>query len=533
MSSNEKEVSSNSVIAEALKNPALALLELERIRCEESLYEFIQSAWHTIHPGTPFEGGWAIETMCRHLEAVTNGEINRLLINVPPGCTKSMLVNVFWPAWEWGPKKKAHHKFISTAHNKELPIRDMDYCRDVIKSEWYRQFWKIEFKRSKDGKQEFANTEQGVRYAGSVGSKLTGRRGHRFIIDDPHSVASAESDAERHTAAFWFTETTPTRFDDPKNPVYVIIMQRLHEADVSGIVIKKLQEQGWVHLCLPMEFEKDFRSHTVVPSPFGRGRRMRRVLKEGEPLPYYVPDKTGKVMWPQDPRTDEGELLWEARYDRDSVEDLKIQFRAEGGSYAEAAQLQQRPVPRGGGMFKRKDWVFYDKAPECATVVRGWDLAATKDGHAAYTVGLKLGRTKAGAYVVLDVIRWRGTSFEVEEELLSCAERDRCPQSIPQDPGQAGKSQKNNFAVLLDGHDIHFSPESGEKKDRARPIAAQHEAGNLGMVRASWNDALIAEGAMFPNGDFLDQIDALSRAHAWILAQKGPGLALTPGMVVT
>jgi len=522
----------NKLISEALKNPQAALRELERIRCEESLYEFIRCAWHTIHPGTPFEGGWAIQTMCRHLEAVTAGKINRLLINIPPGCTKSMLVNVFWPAWEWGPKGLAYHKFISTAHNKELPIRDMDYCRDVIKSEWFASNWPIEFKRSKDGKQEFANTHQGVRYAGSVGSKLTGRRGHRFIIDDPLTPGSAESDAERATASFWFTETVPTRFDDPKNPVMVIIMQRLHQQDTSGIVINKLWEQGWVHLILPMEFEPEFRAYTPVPSPFGTPRRMRRVLEDGEPIARWVPDPNGEVMYPQDPRTEDGELLWPERYDRQSVEDLKIQFRAEGGSYAEAAQLQQRPVPRGGGMFRRKDIAILDRAPECDVVCRGWDLAATKDGG-AYTVGLKLGRTREGQYVILDVDRFRGSAFEVEESIRRDADQDRCPQSLPQDPGQAGKAQKCRLAAILDGHDVHFSLESGDKADRARPISAQSEAGNLAMVRAPWNDAFLAEASLFPNGNFLDQVDALSRAHHWIIANSGHSVAIIPGIAVT
>ena len=523
----------SQILTNALQNPQAALRELERIRCEESLYEFIKAGWHTIHPGTEFEGGWAIETMCRHLEAVSRGEITRLLINVPPGCTKSMLVNVFWPAWEWGPAKMPHLKYISTAHNKELPIRDMDYCRDVIKSEWYQSHWPIEFKTSKDGKQEFANTSQGTRYAGSVGSKLTGRRGHRFIIDDPLTPGSAESEAERHTASFWFTETVPTRFDDPKQPVMVIIMQRLHEMDTSGIVIKKLWEQGWTHLCLPMEYESQFCSYTEVPSPFGEARPMRRVLEEGEPIARWVPDPQGKLMYPQDARSEEGELLWPERYDRAAVEDLKIQFRAEGGTYAEACQLQQRPVPRGGGMFDRKKVEILDKAPECQTVCRGWDLAATKDGHGAFTVGLKLGRTREGQYVILDINRFRGGPFEVEQEMKHNADTDRCPISVPQDPGQAGKAQKARLAALLDGHDVHFSPETGSKEDRARPMAAQCEAGNLAMVRASWNDAFLAEAGLFPNGEFLDQIDALSRAHAWILSQNDPGLALVPGLAVT
>ena len=525
----------NPILARALKHPKLALLELERLRCEDSLYEFVKSAWHTLHPGTPFIGGWAIETMCHHLEAVTRGEVQKLLINVPPGCTKSMLVNVFWPAWEWGPKGLAHYQYISASYEKGLSTRDLMYCRDLLKSEWYQRNWPLEFKADSDGKQEYANEKRGWRYATSVGAGLTGRRGHRFIIDDPHSVGLAESDTERETARFWFSETTPTRFVDQKKPVYVIIMQRLHETDISGVVINKLADDGWVHLCLPMEHagpevdddtgDRIYRSWTPVRNPGTRGKRMRRVKKDGDPIPYFVPDPKGEMLWPQDQRTKSGELLWEERFDRDSIESLKLQLSAEGGSYAVACQLQQRPVPRGGGMFQKDDFFYLDQAPkmsDIAEICRGWDLAATKKNKAAFTVGLKLCRLFDGRYVILDVDRFRGSAREVENRVKADAEADGhgCPVSIPQDPGQAGKAQKGGFAALLDGYVCHFSPETGSKENRALPLSAQCEAGNLGMVRAPWNDAFVAEACMFPASEFKDQIDAASAAANKLMRGK-------------
>lgn len=526
---------STDAITQALANPAAARHQLEEIRCEESLYEFIKAAWHTIHPGTAFKGGWAIETMCRHLEAVTRGEITRLLINVPPGCTKSMLVNVFWPAWEWGPKGLSHYKYISTAHEKGLVIDLMARAREVLKSEWYQSHWPLEFKADADGKEYYATTAQGSRFAGSVTSKLTGRRGHRFIIDDPHSVASAESDQERTTAGSWFTETTPTRFDDQENPVYVIIMQRLHMHDISGIVIEDLAvQQGWTHICLPMEFEEKYRSWSCVPSPFGEPARMRRVLEDGSPLPYYEYDPEGELLWPQDPRTEESDLLWPERFSRKAIEELKIQFRSQGGSYAESAQLQQRPVPRGGGMFN-KDWFKYlDEAPPCVQWVRGYDLAATDDNKAAFTVGLKMGLTADGRIIVADVERVRQGPADVEQTILSAANRDgaACAISLPQDPGQAGVAQKNTIIKLLHGFNARFSPESGSKENRAIPIAAQAECGNVYLVRGPWNDAFVAEASLFPNSKFLDQVDALSRAYTYLVANRGTTIALVPSRMI-
>lgn len=528
--------SEEDIIKAAMANPKRALKEMERLDCEGSLFKFVTAAWPNLHPGEQMIGGWSMERICATLEAVSRGEITRVLINVPPGFAKSLLVNVFWPAWEWGPKACPHYKYISASYEKGLPIRDMMLCRDLLKSEWYQSHWPMEFKSDQDGKEHYANTGRGWRFAASVGAGLTGRRGHRFIIDDPHSVGLAESNAERATARFWFSETTPTRFVDQARPVYVIIMQRLHEQDISGLIINKLAAaQGWTHLVIPMEAEPKHKSWTTVASPFGEPAMMRRIKEDGEPLPYYVPDEQeGEMMYPQDPRTEEGELAWPERFNENTVNDLKLQFRAEGGSYAEAAQLQQRPVPRGGGMFNKDDFQFLDTEPHCIQWCRGYDLAATDKQTAAWTVGVKLGKTSDGRIVIADVDRYRKEAGGVEQAILSCAHRDgmAIPISIPQDPGQAGKSQIRAFAALLSGFNCRFSPETGSKENRAIPLAAQVEAGNVFLVRGAWNDAFLAEAGLFPNSEYKDQIDAASRSYDYLLQNAGPKLALTPGRIV-
>lgn len=530
------EPTQEDLILEAMKDPSRALKELDKLQCEKSLIHFMKAAWHCLHPAEPFISGWVIETMCAHLEAVSRGDITRLLINVPPGFCKSMLVNVFWPAWEWGPKGWDHHKFISASYEKGLATRDLMHMRDLVKSEWFQERWPIVFKADHDGKEEYSNSGRGWRFAASVGSGLTGRRGHRLIIDDPHSVGLAESEAERATARFWFTETTPTRFIDQKRPVYVIIMQRLHEQDISGLIINKLaQHQDWTTLIIPMDGDPIHKSWTSVPSSFGEPTRMRRVKVDGEPLPYFTPDEDGELLYPQDPRTEDGELAWPERFDEQSVNDLKIMFRAEGGSYAEDAQLNQRPVPRGGGMFKKGDWKFLDRVPEDVTGwIRGYDLAATDNNKAAWTVGLKIGKMKDGSIVIADVDRYRAGPAEVEKRILSAAQRDghAVAISIPQDPGQAGKAQIRALAILLHGFNIRFTPESGSKENRAIPIAAQVEVGNVYLVRSEWNDAFVAEAMLFPNGTYMDQIDALSRAYHQLIINSGPRLATIPGRMI-
>lgn len=487
----------------ALAHRSQVLRDLDRADSEESLLGFIKLAWPQIEPGTPFIPGWPVQAICEHLEAVSKGQIKRLLINVPPGCMKSLTTNVFWPAWEWGPRKQPGLRYISASYEKGLATRDLVRCRDLIQSEWYRALWPIDFKDDQNLKTFYQTTHQGWRLAASVGGALTGYRGDRINIDDPHDVKSAESERKREESLRWFTETLPTRLNKQSESTMVVVMQRLHERDISGLILRELKDT-WTHLMLPMEFE---------PS--------RKCIVE--------------VTGFEDPRTEDGELLWPERFNRKSVDALKETFRAQGGSYAEAAQLQQRPAPRGGGMFKREHFQIVDRAPSLAgRTVRGWDLAASKDRGAAFTVGAKL-MLSAGKVYVLDIMRKRASPSEVEEMMLTCARQDgkQVAISIPQDPGQAGVAQKRQLASVLHGYNVSFSPETGDKADRAIPFAAQVEAGNVFVVSAPWNDALFAEAVLFPNSEFKDQVDALSRAYAHLLAHAEPTLALEPGMVIT
>lgn len=483
------------------------LVELDRDLCKGSLLDFVKQGWPSLEPGMDFTSGWAVEAVSEHLEAVSRGEIRRLLINIPPGCTKSMLTNVFWPAWEWGPLGMPHYRYISGSYAQTLATRDLVRSRDLIKSEWYQARWPLEFKTDQDQKTYYENTNRGFRFATGVGGSLTGFRGDRIILDDPHSVKTAESDAEREEALRWFTETLPTRFNKQGESALVIIMQRLHERDVSGHVLDKLG-QDYTKLILPMEYEKERHCKTTV-----------------------VMGSTGKPF--SDPRKKDDELLWPERFSREDVDELKRVLSSEGGSYAVAGQLQQRPVPRGGGMFQRKDFNFVDRAPEGGRSCRGWDLAASKDKGAAYTVGLKM-KIHDGNIYICDVWRDRASPKEVEDGLRTCGAQDGkdVPVSIPQDPGQAGKAQKSTLAKVLQGYTVHFSLETGSKEDRARPLAAQAEAGNIYLVRGPWNDAFIAEATLFPNGQFMDQVDAGSRAYAYLLADTRPSVALVAAKVI-
>lgn len=464
------------------------LVDLDRVDASESLLEFIKLGWHVLEPKRDFVPGWHIEAICEHLEAVSDGEIIRLLINIPPGCMKSLTTDVFWPAWEWGPRNQPGLRYVSASYSEALTIRDNRRCRNLLRSDWYQRRWGKRFQLVGDqnAKVRYDTDHYGFKIATSVGGLGTGERGDRFIIDDPHNVVEGESDAKRRAVLLWFDESVTTRVNDPETSAIVVIMQRVHDKDVSGDIISR--DLGYTHLKLPMEFEPEERCRT-----------------------YFF----------RDPRKEEGELLWPARMPAEVVERDKKTM----GTYAVAAQFQQRPTPRGGGMFKRDWFEVVEAAPATGTVVRGWDLAASETLTAAFTSGVKMRRTSEGIFYIEDVVRFRGSPGKVDQTLKNTTSQDgyMVRVDLPQDPGQAGKSQVKYFTRLLAGYNVRCSTESGSKETRAEPFSAQAEAGNVKLVRGLWNDEYLDELCLFPFSDFKDQVDASSRAFSALIPKRSEG----------
>ena len=185
-------------------------VKMERDLCSRSLADFAERAWHVLEPATALEWNWAMDSICAHLEAVSRGEIKRLLINVPPGCMKSLLVGVIWPAWEWGPLGKPEHRYLGTAHKQDLAVRDSTKCRRLVQSDWYQSLWPVQLTGDQNAKTKFENESSGFREAMAF-TGLTGARGSRILIDDPHSVYDAQSPALLASAIETFREAVPVR----------------------------------------------------------------------------------------------------------------------------------------------------------------------------------------------------------------------------------------------------------------------------------------------------------------------------------
>jgi predicted phage terminase large subunit-like protein len=446
--------------------------EIKKEQAQRSLYEFVQQAWDYVE-SAKFIPNWHIQCICEHLQAQSRGEIENLLINIPPGCSKSLITCVMWPAWEWITQPDS--RWFTASYDARLSTRDAVKTRNLISSEWYQANWgeRYQIARGQDQKTYYETTRGGYRLATSTRGHGTGEHPDHIVLDDPHDVTGAESAAERQATLDWWDLTMSTR-GVSRGVRRTIIMQRLHQSDMSGHV---LNQGGWVHICLPMRYEPD----RMIETPLGFN----------------------------DPRTVEGELLTPEQFPESVVKGIETNL----GSYGTAGQEQQRPAPREGGMFKRHWFEIVDAAPANANRVRFWDLAASQD-TGDYTCGTRMSKTPEGVYYIEDVRREQLSSLGVEQLVKNTASSDGRQVRIwmEQEPGSSGKTVISAYSRLLAGYIFHGERATGSKELRAEPFAAQCEAGNVKLVRGSWNDTWLDEVCLFPNGDHDDTIDSADGA---------------------
>jgi hypothetical protein len=299
-------------------------------RVETRLHDFVRQAWPIVEPETEFVDGWHIRAICEHLEAVTDGRIKRLLINVPPGCCKSLLACVFWACWVWGPRNWPQSRWFFASYGQELSTRDSIKCRKILESPWYRSRWGDRVRIVHNQMSKFENGAGGWRLATSVGGRGTGEHPDFVVWDDPHNVNDVESPVERERVIAWRAATISLR-GMTRDVREVGIMQRLHRDDLSGWMLRTHGDRV-DHICLPMRYEE-----SAMPKPTS-------------------------LDW-IDPRATNGELLWPAAINEEHVADAERQL----GPHAEG-QLQQRPPTRSrASMFHATyfddNTIWFDEFP--------------------------------------------------------------------------------------------------------------------------------------------------------------------------
>ncbi len=474
-----------------------SLRDVDLALAYRSLRHFVRVMWSVVE-SRPFVGGWHIDAVCDHLEAVTHGQIHDLIINIPPRHTKSLTTSVLWPAWEW-----LHHpesQWLFSSYAKTLSLRDSVRCRRLIQSPQYTQLLQ-EFQPDlvllgdQNAKERWENNLGGYRISTSVDGAATGDGGDRLVVDDPHNVKEGESDAKREAVLTWWDEVMSSRLNDPDTGAKVIIQQRVHSKDLTGHILTKHAGE-YTHLKLPMRYEAD------NPSPI-------------------------TSIGFQDPRTNEGEILSPDRYS----EEATVKLERALGSYAAAGQLQQRPAPRGGGIFKVSliQVVQAINKRRIKKAIRYWDKAGSTAKGSAWTAGtLLLQLTSSNIeFVVADVVRGQWEYKEREPVIKRTAELDALwlgPMKylysvwVEQEPGSGGKESAQRTVRMLAGFDAHQETVSGDKVSRAQPFSAQIEIGNVAVysdperIEEPWIQKYLDELANAPTGTNKDQWDSSAGA---------------------
>lgn len=412
------------------------------------------------------------KTICDALSRVIVGRTKRLIINVPPRSGKTLFVSQYFPAFWMGLNPSSN--FILTSYSKTLASNNTYAVRGIMRSELYQSVFadtKPAIRDDSQARDIFRTTANGMVYGVGSGGTITGLGAGGMgnipagciIIDDPIKPDEALSDTVRNSTIEWFRGTLESRKNSPDTPI-VVVMQRLHELDLAGWLQDGGNGEDWEVIKIP-------------------------ALK------------------------DDGTSFWERQFPVEMLRRLE-----KSSPYTFAGQYQQEPSPRGGGFFKPANIEIVPALPEGIKWVRGWDMAATANGG-DWTCGVKMG-IKNDVIYIADVRRVQGSPDEVERLIVSTAKMDDCLQSIPQDPGAAGKTVVAYLSKKLHGLAFKFSLESGDKATRAEPLASQINVGNVRMLRADWNESFAHELASFPNGAHDDQVDALSRAYSELMGYK-------------
>lgn len=477
--------------------------EKERRLASAKLYEFVRQSWPVVEPGVPFIPSWHIEEICEHLEAVSAGDIRKLLINIPPRHSKSTIVSVMWPMWEWCAQPE--QKFLCASYSGNLSIRDNLKARRLVQSPWYQERWGHLFELAGDqnAKQRFENDKTGYRLATSVGGTATGEGGSRLILDDPHSAQEAQSDVIRESALEWFDVVWSTRLNDPKRDAMVTIMQRLHERDISGHILEDIG--GWEHLCIPAEWD---------------GKRRKTSLG------------------PYDPRKKVGELICPERFGEKEVTELKQLL----GVYGSAGQLQQDPTPAEGGILKTTHFRLWphDKAlPQFEYILQSYDCAFTEKTSGdptACTVWAMFTFENQRQAMLIDAwdehlsypdlrsraIKDWGTEYGGMSK-DSAFNRARRPDRILVEAKASGQSLLQDLR-LAKVPAIGYNPGAADKISRAHQAAPTLELGILWLPESSknpghpvsWAAGFVKQLGKFPVAEHDDYVDTFTQAVIYL-----------------
>jgi len=489
--------------------------------CRRSLRKFLKRVWPVVDP-KPYVEAWHIDAICDHLAYVALGDIQNLMINIPPRMTKSSVVSVAFPAWVWTDMPEI--QFLAASYQQDLANGDAIKMRRIIESPWYRaRYPQVVLLSDQNRVDDFRNNHGGYRQTTSTGGVTTGLGGDWQLLDDPHNAATIESDAVRKGAVFWHDNAWRSRVNDPNKARRVYVGQRTHDGDIFGHVLA-VEGKRWVHLNLPMEFDGARRCTT---------HRNRGDGPIGSPI--FV-----------DPRQKANSLLCPARFDEHTAEREK----AATSQRTWNGQYQQQPEGAGGVILKRKWWRKWEhppwhpqyrtaekEMPEFLAVLQAYDTAFEDSEQDSYTV-----RTTWGLFEHADVLRRPGKAkgsevvIELEPKIHAMIlERKKWRPSFGAlvDDAVDAFNQWEPDRVLVEkkasGHSlvqelrrkgipVRAIKIQGDLVYRAHLASLPLEKGSIWYLERNWAMDLIEECAKFPNVDFNDQV--ASCVIAWMYMRR-------------
>ena len=459
-----------------------ALLQVQAELCRQSLARFVTDSWAVVKPETPFVKGWHIDAICEHLEAVTKGEIRRLIISVPPDHSKSSIVAICWPAWVW--TGTPSFDWLFSSYSSQRAIADSTSCRRIIESDWYRSRFGGNFYLTSDQNQKsrFENSVSGKRVTVSLMGAGTGEHADAVVCDDPHDIKDQFRPNRIQTAVQNWDQVMSHRINDPRTSRHVIIMQRIHHTD---LVSHALKQGGYEYLMLASEYDPK-RS------------------------------KVTSIGW-KDPRKRRGELLNPQRFGPEEIKDAKVRLGTRGFN----AQHQQDPSAEEGMVFRRGWFRFYGIDPRelvqtVDEVIQSWDFAL-KDLDTSSKVAGHVWARKGADKFLLDRVCEHLDFVECIRVMIGMAER------WPQATAKIVEDKANGPAVIatLRGKLTGLIPwpPKGRQMDskiaRATAMQPEMEAGNVWLPDPRthpWVGEFIEYCVSFPGGEFDDDIDAMSQA---------------------
>lgn len=475
----------------------------------KSLRLFIPEAWRLVDPA-PFVPNWHIDAVAEHLEAVSAGDITDLLISIPPRFSKSSLVSVIWPAWEW--QQQPWQQWLFSSYAFGLSLRDSVKRRIIMKSRWYQQrFGKtVVFSDEQDTKARYENDRKGYMIAVSTESHVMGEGGTRLVSDDLNDIRKRRSELVMAQTLDFFNITWSTRRNSAAS-ARVNMQQRVSENDVTG---DALERGGWTHLVLPTEFDPKRRCFTS-----------------------WTVKETGKEHTFSDPRTKEGELLNPKRFGPEKVEQAKLEL----GDLDYASQHQQNPVPPEGTIIKAAWLKYYGgpsemQIPDFSKMHGMWtpllsvDCAFKDKKDSDFVAGLAWAQRGADIFLLPQCFHARlsftGTLDAISEMCggVSVDGLTIYPGTYPFLKIKLIEDKANGTAVIdtlrhkISGM-VPFDPGNASKDSRLESVSWRFRAGNVYLPHpeiAGWIRDYAYEICSYPRARKDDYVDATSQALLFI-----------------